>query len=136
MKKRYILAAALASLLGLGTLTARTWTSADGKKTFKGELKALDKAAGKITVLLSTGKTVSFSTELLSDADKEFIRENEAAIEKVGGEAEAEDALNEQKIGKGLAKEGVLSKLAGEKFAGHKLEKAPEYYIVYFSASW
>ena len=136
MKKRYILAVALASLWGLGTLTARTWTSADGKKTFKGELKALDKTAGKITVLLSTGKTVSFSTELLSDADKEFIRENEAAIEKVGGEAEAEDALNEQKIGKGLAKEGVLSKLAGEKFAGHKLEKAPEYYIVYFSASW
>ena len=47
-----------------------------------------------------------------------------------------EEALKEQKIGKSLAKEGVLSKLAGKTFAGYQLEKAPEYYIVYFSASW
>ena len=136
MKKNYLIVSGLAALLSLGTLTARTWTSADGKKTFKGELKAIDKAAGKITVLLSSGKTVSFSTELLSDADKEFIRENEAAIENVGAGAQAGGALNEQKIGRGLAKEGVLSKLAGKTFAAYKLEKAPEYYIVYFSASW
>jgi len=47
-----------------------------------------------------------------------------------------EAALKEQKIGKPLAKKGILSRLEGEKFANFQLEKAPQYYLVYFSASW
>ena len=47
-----------------------------------------------------------------------------------------EASLKEQKIGKHLAKKGILSKLEGETFANFQLEKAPEYYLVYFSASW
>ncbi len=69
-------------------------------------------------------------------ADEAFIDKKGEAKKILADPAEAEGALKKQKIGKGLAKEGVLSKLAGKTFAGYQLEKAPEYYIVYFSASW
>ena len=48
----------------------------------------------------------------------------------------AAEALQNQKIGKRLTKAGILSKIEGEVFANHQLTRAPEYYIVYFSASW
>ena len=70
------------------------------------------------------------------EPDEAFIEKKGATKEILAATAGVDKALKEQKIGKGLAKEGVLSKLAGKRFAGYQLEKAPEYYIVYFSASW
>ena len=70
------------------------------------------------------------------EQDEAFIEKKGEAQKIPADSAAVENALKEQKIGKGLAKEGVLSKLAGKTFAGYQLEKAPEYYIVYFSASW
>ena len=34
-------------------LWARTWTSADGSKTFEGELKAYDAGTGRATVIVN-----------------------------------------------------------------------------------
>jgi hypothetical protein len=52
-----------------------------------------------------------------------------------GGDNVAE-ALKAQKIGSKLGKKGILEKIDGKKFAAYELTKAPEYYVVYFSASW
>jgi len=47
--------------------------------------------------------------------------------------ASAEPKLSDQKVGKMM---GGLTKLKDGKFAPHTLQKAPEYYLLYFSASW
>jgi hypothetical protein len=64
----------LASLL-LTTAHARTWTSADGTKTFEGDLKSYDPATGLVEVTLSTGKKMNFSQKVLSEADITFLAE-------------------------------------------------------------
>ena len=61
---RSLILAATAILLLPGT-DARTWTSADGAKTFEGELKTYDPATGMVGVTLPTGKLMKFSQKVL-----------------------------------------------------------------------
>lgn len=132
MKLKYLLAAGMAVTLGIGLVSARTWTSADGSKKFEGELKTYDKEAGKVTVIMRNGRSLTFDITKLSDGDKTYLDENGNAA---GGNNVAE-ALKAQKIGSKLGKKGILEKIDGKKFAAYELTKAPEYYVVYFSASW
>jgi hypothetical protein len=69
-----LLLAAITSLLITGA-HARTWTSADGAKTFEGELKAYDPATGMVGVTLSNGKEMKFSQKVLSPADIAFLED-------------------------------------------------------------
>ena len=137
MNLRLLLATASLALLSQGSLTARTWTSADGSKTFEGELRAVDENRITVSVLMKGGKLVTFATSLLSEKDNAFLKGEEAQmiLARLADEGAAE-ALQNQKIGKRLTKAGILSKIEGEVFANHQLARAPEYYIVYFSASW
>ncbi len=57
---------------------ARTWTSADGSKTFEGELKAYDPEKGMVEVTLTTGRSMKFLQSVLSEADVAFLKENGA----------------------------------------------------------
>ncbi|MDG2488697.1 MAG: hypothetical protein P8M65_13380 [Roseibacillus sp.] len=137
MNPKILLFAASLALLGQGPLAARTWTSGDGSKTFEGELRALSERAKTVTVLMEGGKLRTFKISLLSEEDRNFLRkEGHKIILAASAGKGADNTLQEQKIGKNLAKEGILSKLEGESFVGHKLTKTPDYYIVYFSASW
>ena len=47
----------------------RTWTSADGSKTFDGELESYDAETGVVTVNLPNGNKISFTQDNLSEAD-------------------------------------------------------------------
>jgi hypothetical protein len=69
-----LILASFASLL-LTTAHARTWTSADGTKTFEGDLKSYDPATGLVEVTLSTGKKMNFSQKVLSEGDITFLQE-------------------------------------------------------------
>jgi len=71
---RFILAA-VTSLLLTGA-HARTWTSADGSKTFGGELESYDAEKGMVTVTLANGNRLSFTQDKLSEADITFLKEN------------------------------------------------------------
>ena len=73
MKRIYLLAVGLAATLGIGLLSARTWTSADGTKKFEGDLRAYDKKAGKVTVTMQSGRPLTFDVAKLSDGDKIFL---------------------------------------------------------------
>ena len=68
------LSAALVVLLVTG-LQARTWTSADGTKTFDGELKSYDPATGMVGVTQSDGTLMDFSEDKLSNADIAFLKQ-------------------------------------------------------------
>lgn len=51
----------------------RTWTSADGGRTFVGELTSYDAASGVVEVLVG-GKEIRFAVEKLSAADIDFLK--------------------------------------------------------------
>lgn len=53
--------------------TPRTWTSADGKKTFKGELIDYNPETGKVTVDIE-GKQVTFQEQMLSAGDISYLK--------------------------------------------------------------
>ena len=57
---------------------SRTWKSADGSKTFEGDLVSYDKKAGTVEVRIH-GVVGSFKEELLSKADIEFLKKQASA---------------------------------------------------------
>ena len=70
-----VLQIAAAFLLVLG-VQARTWTSADGSKTFEGELQSYDAASGKVSVTLPNGRQMIFSQDKLSEEDVAWLKKN------------------------------------------------------------
>lgn len=76
---KYRLAATVAfAMLFLSAAQARTWTSADGSKTFEGELKSYDPATGTVGVTLANGSLIKFANSKLSAADNAFLKEQGA----------------------------------------------------------
>jgi len=73
LKRRFALTSVF-SLLLLSAISARNWTSADGSKTFEGELAAYDPATGVVGVTLSNGKVMNFQQDNLSAADITFLK--------------------------------------------------------------
>jgi len=128
MRKLLSIPILIALCLPLG---ARTWTSSDGGKTFDGEIRSYDSATGKVTVLLTNGKSLTFDQAKLSDDDIAFLKEYDAEANK----PDPKEALEAQVLGAKISK-AKLHKLVGKKFAKAEMEFAPEYYILYFSGSW
>jgi len=136
MKTSILLALSALSLL-IGVAEARTWTSADGSKTFTGDFKSYNEAAREVTVVMKGFRKRVFKVDVLSEDDIQWLKEQSTKAEpqesaKLGNVKEDLDA---QKIGAKLQK-GVLVKCDGRRFAKYEMERAPEYYILYFSASW
>jgi len=71
--------AAVAGLLLTGA-QARTWTSADGSKTFEGELQSYDAESGLVTVVLPEGKSISFTEDKLSEGDIAYLKGDGARL--------------------------------------------------------
>lgn len=85
-----LLVAAITSLL-LTAAHARTWTSADGTKTFEGEIKSYDPRIGLVTVALANGTNMHFEQDKLSVADvaylKTYLEENRTKVAPVSSAA-------------------------------------------------
>jgi beta-glucanase (GH16 family) len=64
---------AILSLTALG-IHARTWTSADGKSTFQGELISYNANTGEVTVDRD-GKRITFTQQMLSASDITFLKD-------------------------------------------------------------
>jgi len=75
LKSICLVVTAVAGLLLVGA-HARTWTSADGSKTFEGELKSYDPAAGKVSVTLANRKQMNFTQDKLSEEDIAWLKKN------------------------------------------------------------
>lgn len=65
-----------AALLLVAGVQARTWTSADGVRTFEGELQSYDAASGKVSVALPNGKRMAFTQDKLSEEDIAWLKKN------------------------------------------------------------
>lgn len=133
MKQKLILSLTvpLAAAAMLATAHARTWTSADGTKTFDGAY--ISSTETSVTVRKS-GREVSFKLDLLSEADRTWIKEEAARRAKEDKAETGRGTIGDQKIGKKLR--GKTVRLIGKKFTKEDTAKVPQYYLLYFSASW
>lgn len=136
MKKHIILNLLALSLL-IGVAEARIWTSADGSKTFSGDFKSYNEAAGEVTVLMKGFRKRVFKVDVLSEGDIKWLKEQSTTAEpqESAKPSNLKEELDAQKIGANLQK-GVLVKCNGRRFEKYEMDRAPEYYILYFSASW
>lgn len=71
---------------------ARTWTSADGTKTFEAELKSYNADTGEVVVSFTNGSTRKFNQTFLSEADITFLKTN-PATSSAGPVGELPDTL-------------------------------------------
>lgn len=78
-------AATAAAFLFAAALQARTWTSADGGKTFVGDLLAYDLESGEVTVEMKNGSKLVFTEDKLSEGDLAFLEKNGNKAEVVAG---------------------------------------------------
>ncbi len=69
----------------LTSANGRTWTSADGSKTFEAKLKSYDAASGEVVVGFRNGKTQKFSQTFLSEDDIAFLKANGSKSSSSGG---------------------------------------------------
>ncbi len=81
----------LATITAPAGLFAREWTSADGSRTFRGELISFEN--DKVTVRRSDGKTLIFAINLLSESDQKFVNSGEAKATGNTGNAGAAEWL-------------------------------------------
>ncbi len=127
--KRTILLSTLCLLLA-GGLQARTWTSSDGSRSFEGTLRSYNAETGAVTVVVN-GRPLTFQEDKLSETDIAFLKEEEMAASRV----DPAEELAATEVGKKVTK-AKLHRLDGDRYKSAELDKAPEYYILYYSASW
>lgn len=122
----------LIATLGLITtsLHARTWTSADGSKTFEG--KYLSSTATTVKVLKNS-RSITVNLDVLSEVDKKWVADEAARLEAEKSKPKEAD-LEESPVGSLLAKK--VQRFEKKSYKKATLTKSPEYYLIYFSASW
>lgn len=119
MKKTLITGLSILSCAGI--LSARTWTSANGSDTFDADY--VSHSASEVTVIKDS-KKVSFALNLLSSDDQAWISKQAQPAANANA-ATFVDGLNKH-----------LTKFDGAAYQPYTPEKNPEYYVLYFSASW
>ena len=72
--KLYLLCLILGIGLFLPVAAGRTWTSADGTKTFVAELKSYDEGNGIVIIRKINGRTLKFKQSTLSEEDIAFLK--------------------------------------------------------------
>jgi len=128
--KNSLLAIAISFFLLIGSSEARTWTSSDGSRTFEGEIRSYD-ANTKTVSVLSSSRMLTFTEDKLSEEDIAYIKEWEAAKNA----PDPLEIVGSTTVGKEVMKT-KLHRLDGKRYKSAEMEKAPDYYILYYSASW
>lgn len=119
----------LCASLALGS-SPRQWTSADGLKHFSGTY--LSRTQTHLTIRKTDGRRVTFSPNLLSQKDKEWVLSQPVGLAITDIVEESATSLNA--IAKKLASK--TWRLVGKRMKREASTKNPKYYLVYFSASW
>jgi hypothetical protein len=119
------------AILALSGLQARTWTSADGSKTFAGDFESYDEATKKVTVT-KNGRPMTFALTIISEDDQAWVQE-QPSKQDLEAEAAAAAEFGESEAGKALAKTKILQ---DGSFADFAWETPPKYFILYYSGSW
>jgi hypothetical protein len=134
--KRLTLTLALAVLCG-GVCSAemRKWTSADdASKTFEGEMTGAK--GDNVTIKMKTGRSLTVALAKLSQEDKDYVAAQAKAKEEEAAAKEAAESVKTSAVAKAISGKTVVAD--GKKLKKHDVfaTKAPEYYLLYWGASW
>ena len=121
----------LSLLISSSLIDARTWRSADGSKTFEGTYKSYDPETKTVSVLIN-GRLMEFSEDKLSADDIAFLQEKQKEAE---ANRDPLEQISATVVGEQIAG-AKLHRLNGKRFKKAAFEKVPEYYLLYYSASW
>ena len=124
MKFNTLLTIGLCVGLGSGLLSGRTWTSADGGKTFEGEFQSFDADTNKVTVT-KNGRPMTFSIDIISENDQAWVKQQPSKQEIADFE--------ESELGKSLTKAKIME---DNQYVDFSYEKPPKYFLLYYTASW
>ncbi len=114
----------LALPLLIHPLHGRTWTSADGSKTFEAELDSYD-ASTQVVSVSKDGVQVTFTADKLSSGDQQWLI------------AQAEEGATKQgEAGTIIEKLKQVRRLTNGKMQKTAIGADVEFFILYYSASW
>ena len=120
----------LATIVLAAHIQARTWTSADGSKTFKANY--ISHTEDSVAVMKGL-KKMNFKISLLSEADRDWLDQQQASSNIAKTDTEpANESFGT--FGDNIKSDLVI--FSGKRYRKHKLETAPDYYLIYFTASW
>ena len=109
---------------------ARTWTSADGEKTFEGEY--ISSTSKSVTLIKGKRKT-SIRISRLSTADQAWINQEQLRDTSPLKKKSAQP-ISKQVVGKRLINQTFRA--TEKRFVTQNITKSPQYYFLYYSASW
>lgn len=109
---------------------ARTWTSSNGVTTFEAEYVS---STERSLVFIHKGKKETIRISRLSEADKKWI-EQEQQRDTAPRKKIIYRSLKDQKVGKKLINQTF--RLKNNQFVTENIRQVPQYYYLYFSASW
>lgn len=133
--KPLMLTTLLAVLCGASFAEVRKWTSADdASKSFEGEMTATK--GDTVTIKMKSGRVMHVPLSKLSPEDKDYVAAQAKAKEEEAAAAGAAEKLKTSEVGKAIGGKTVI--LDGKKLKKHDVfaAKAPEYYLLYWGASW
>lgn len=76
MKKAFITLFLVMGITANADQEWRTFTSADGGRSFKGQLVAFDKSTETVTVINAKRQRLSFKMDVISEADQDYVNDN------------------------------------------------------------
>ncbi len=120
----------LALPLLIHPLHGRTWTSADGSKTFEAELDSYD-ASTQVVSVSKDGVQVTFTADKLSSGDQQWL----TTLAEEGAQAE-EGATKQGEGGTIIEKLKQVRRLTNGKMQKTVIGADVEFFILYYSASW
>ena len=120
----------IAAIIITGPLPARIWTSSNGVTTFEGEYVS---STTRSLVFIHKGKKETIRVSRLSAADQVWI-EQEHQRDAHPPKKRTYRSLKDQKVGKKLINQTFRVK--NNQFVTENIRKVPQYYYLYFSASW
>ena len=113
-----------------GSSLGRKWSNTDGSKSFEADLISCD--GTNVTVKRGV-RQMTFKLNILSEEDQKWAIAEGKKLAQREANKEALGDFKESEFGKAISK---LSKLDEGSFQDFEMEAAPEFFILYFSASW
>lgn len=122
--------ATLAILIMTGGTYARTWTSSNKVTTFEGEYVSSTK---KSLVFIHRGKKETIRISRLCEKDQAWIAK-EQLRDASPPKKVSYRSIKEQNVGKKLLNQTFRVK--NKQFVTDNIRKVPQYYFLYYAASW
>ncbi len=113
--------------------TTRTWTSSDGSRTFEGKFRSFNPERKEAEVIVN-GQAVKFPIDLLSAADIAYIEELAQNDEPVDP-SHIKEIVEQTSLGAQILK-AKPHRFDGRRYRRADLVKSPEFYVLYYAASW